>query len=646
MVPQDEKSAGVGPTSPRRVYPGLDRGQPSFRTVPPARILCQDTTGRTSREAEYRKETRGVFDWGSTYRGNPRCRTYLTARGGGAYMTPDSFGPYQLIALIGRGGMGEVYRAYDTRRQRTVALKRLRPQFVADEKFRGRFLKECQRAARLTQAHVIPIHDFGEIDGRLYLDMRLIEGNNVAEALESAGRFAPEHAVEIVRQVAGALDAAHAAGIVHRDVKPSNVLIGANEPTLHCYLADFGVAGAIGDTGGASATVTGGVLGTYDYIAPERLLGRPSDHRVDVYALACMLYELLIGAPPFRRDEVPAMIHAHLSVEPPRASELAAGIPPMLDAVIARGMAKDPRARYSSAGELAAAARTAVLETRVTSSVDARQTTYPWTSSVRTDHVPPRGRGADRPRRPLGVVGADRSRLPAPVVGAAGRPGSGPGSRPDAASASAAVSTPDDEAAHRLRRRALHRGYVDRLDRVPPRAGRAAGGGELDRCRAAVRRRRAGSTGSGSGAVRADRGARGCVRRFRRYPRPVRRHGDQRVQPGRHRTLPECTPGSPTGMGSRPGHRSEHDPHCAGFADPRDAANRHRGHQSRLQERQPDAVPVRATGGHRCAHRRSWRATGAVLLRKSPRASAAARGGALRGSDVDRLLHAVGHGDQ
>ena len=312
-------------------------------------------------------------------------------RGGGAYMTPDSFGPYQLIALIGRGGMGEVYRAYDTRRQRTVALKRLRPQFVADEKFRGRFLKECQRAARLMQAHVIPIHDFGEIDGRLYLDMRLIEGNNVAEALESAGRFAPEHAVEIVRQVAGALDAAHTAGIVHRDVKPSNVLIGANEPTLHCYLADFGVAGAIGDTGGASATVTGGVLGTYDYIAPERLLGRPSDHRVDVYALACMFYELLIGAPPFRRDEVPAMIHAHLSVEPPRASELAAGIPPMLDAVIARGMAKDPRARYSSAGELAAAARTAVLETRVTSSVDARQTTYPWTSSVRTDHVPPSG---------------------------------------------------------------------------------------------------------------------------------------------------------------------------------------------------------------------------------------------------------------
>jgi serine/threonine protein kinase len=326
-------------------------------------------------------------------------------RGSGVYMTPGSFGPYQLTDLIGRGGMGEVYRAFDTRRQRTVALKRLRPQFVADEKFRGRFIKECRRAARLTQAHVIPIHDFGEIDGRLYLDMRLIEGDNVAEALAAAGHFLPDHAVEVVWQIAGALDAAHAAGIVHRDVKPSNVLIGTDEPTLHCYLADFGVAGAIGDTGGASGTATGGMLGTYDYIAPERLLGRPSDHRVDVYALACMLYELLIGAPPFRRDEVPAMIHAHLNVEPPRASDLVAGIPPMLDAVIARGMAKDPRARFSSAGELAAAAQTAVLGARVTSPVEARQTTYPGTSSLRSDYADldtARARPQRRTRRRIG----------------------------------------------------------------------------------------------------------------------------------------------------------------------------------------------------------------------------------------------------
>jgi Protein kinase domain len=316
-------------------------------------------------------------------------------------MTPDMFGPYQLRGLIGRGGMGEVHRAYDTRRQRTVALKQLRVEFIADDRFRERFLKECRRAARLTQAHVIPIHDFGEIDGRLYLDMRLIEGHNLAEAVAAAGPFPPERAVEIVGQIAGALDAAHAAGIVHRDVKPANVLVETHGPSMHCYLTDFGVAGAIGDTGGVSGTATGGVLGTYDYIAPERLLGRPSDRRVDVYALACLLYEVVTGTPPFRRDEIPAMIHAHLNVEPPRASQVVAGVPPMLDAVIARGMAKNPQARYPTAGELAEAARSAVLGDRAASPAAARPVAHPSTSSARTDGldlntVPLRAR-----RRPL-----------------------------------------------------------------------------------------------------------------------------------------------------------------------------------------------------------------------------------------------------
>jgi hypothetical protein len=300
-------------------------------------------------------------------------------------MTQDMFGPYQLRGLIGRGGMGEVHRAYDTRRQRTVALKQLRVEFIADDRFRERFLKECRRAARLTQAHVIPIHDFGEIDGRLYLDMRLIEGHNLAEAVAAAGPFPPERAVEIVGQIAGALDAAHAAGIVHRDVKPANVLVETHGPSMHCYLTDFGVAGAIGDTGGVSGTATGGVLGTYDYIAPERLLGRPSDRRVDVYALACLLYEVVTGTPPFRRDEIPAMIHAHLNVEPPRASQVVAGVPPMLDAVIARGMAKNPQARYPTAGELAEAARSTVLGDRAASPAAARPVAHSSTSSARTD---------------------------------------------------------------------------------------------------------------------------------------------------------------------------------------------------------------------------------------------------------------------
>ncbi|WP_369133695.1 DUF6777 domain-containing protein [Modestobacter sp. I12A-02662] len=271
-------------------------------------------------------------------------------------MDPQTFGPYRLEALIGHGGMGEVYRAYDTVRERTVALKRLRPELVADERYRARFLRECHAAAGLTEAHVIPIHDFGEIDGRLYLDMRLIEGQDLGELLATLGPLPPDSAVDVVAQVAAALDAAHRAGLVHRDVKPSNVLLGGDAPVRHCYLADFGLTGKVGH-GSVSLTATGTTVGTLDYIAPERLMGRPSDHRVDVYSLACLLHEALTGHPPFEADELPAMIHSHLNLQPPRASALVAGVPATLDAVIARGMAKDADARYASAGELAAAAR-------------------------------------------------------------------------------------------------------------------------------------------------------------------------------------------------------------------------------------------------------------------------------------------------
>ncbi|WP_222268750.1 serine/threonine-protein kinase [Modestobacter marinus] len=274
-------------------------------------------------------------------------------------MDPQTFGPYRLEALIGHGGMGEVYRAYDTVRERTVALKRLRPEFVADERYRARFLRECHGAAGLTEAHVIPIHDFGEIDGRLYLDMRLIEGQDLGELLATLGPLPPHAAVDVVEQVAAALDAAHRAGLVHRDVKPSNVLLGGDAPARHCYLADFGLTGKVGH-GSVSLTATGTTVGTLDYIAPERLTGRPSDHRVDVYSLACLLHEALTGHPPFEADELPAMIHSHLNLQPPPASALVAGVPATLDAVIARGMAKDPDARYGSAGELAAAARAAI----------------------------------------------------------------------------------------------------------------------------------------------------------------------------------------------------------------------------------------------------------------------------------------------
>jgi len=310
-------------------------------------------------------------------------------------VTPQFFGPYQVHELIGRGGMGEVHRAYDGVRKRTVALKRLRPEFSADERFRARFLRECQRVAPLTEAHVIPIHDYGEFDGRLFLDMRLIEGDNLAHRLATQGPLPSHLAVGIIVQVGAALDAAHAAGLVHRDVKPSNVLVSDDGLVPHCYLADFGVAGAVGGSGGSSLTLTGTTVGTVDYIAPERLLGSRIDRRADVYSLGCLLFEALTGRPPFRADELPAMIHAHLNREPPRASELVPGVPRSLDAVIARGMAKDPDARYGSAGELAAAAQAALREEPAVGVASAAPVTQPAEPT-------PQGAGAltEAPARP------------------------------------------------------------------------------------------------------------------------------------------------------------------------------------------------------------------------------------------------------
>jgi serine/threonine protein kinase len=279
-------------------------------------------------------------------------------------MPPEPFGRYELLERLGRGGMGEVYRAHDTAHDRTVAVKRLLPEYVADQQFRARFYRECHAAARLNDPHVIPIHDFGEIDGRLYLDMRLVEGRDLADLLRESGPLSPDQAVDVATQVASALDAAHAAGLIHRDVKPSNVLVDRSGPTPHCYLVDFGVAGLVGARTTGSLTRTGMIAGTLDYIAPERLESRHVDARADVYSLACLLHEALTGAPPFDCDTVAALCYAHLLQEPPRASATNPAVPAALDAVIARGMAKDPQERPARAGELAAAARAALREGR------------------------------------------------------------------------------------------------------------------------------------------------------------------------------------------------------------------------------------------------------------------------------------------
>lgn len=264
------------------------------------------------------------------------------------------FGRYRLLDLLGAGAMGEVHRAYDTGTDRMVAVKVLAPEFAHDARYRKRFQREAQVAARLAEPHIVPIHDFGEIDGRLYLDMRLVQAPDLAKLLAERDRLEPGEAVEVIAQVAAALDAAHAQGLVHRDVKPSNILV---TPKKFAYLIDFGIARSDEDT---TVTTTGAVIGTFAYMAPERLADDESDARSDVYSLACVLYECLVGAKPYRGDSLQRQIAAHLNEEPPSPST--AGLPRLFDAVIAKGMAKDPADRYASAGELAAAARAALWE--------------------------------------------------------------------------------------------------------------------------------------------------------------------------------------------------------------------------------------------------------------------------------------------
>ena len=265
------------------------------------------------------------------------------------------FGPYRLMRLLGRGGMGEVYKAEDTRKGRVVALKLISAQFSGDPVFRARMRREADAAGRLTEPHVVPIHDYGEIDGQFYVDMRLIEGTNLSTLLKRSGPLNPPRAVAIVRQIAGALDAAHAAGVTHRDVKPENVLITGDD---FAYLVDFGIARAATDPG---LTQTGIAMGTYHYMAPERFTRGEVTYRADIYSLTCVLAECLTGSPPYTTTSIERAIGAHLTEPPPRPSQLRPEIVPVaLDQVIAKGMAKNPEERYASAGDLGAAAYAAL----------------------------------------------------------------------------------------------------------------------------------------------------------------------------------------------------------------------------------------------------------------------------------------------
>ena len=267
---------------------------------------------------------------------------------------------YRLEALLGRGGMSVVYVAEHLRLGRKVALKLLAPALSHDESFRERFDRESRRAAEIDHPNIIPIYDAGEADGQLYIAMRYVIGSDLKTLIEQDGPLGVGRTLFILEQTAAGLDAAHARDLVHRDVKPANILI--EQPSEHVYVTDFGVVKHTAASQGL--TRTGLFIGTVDYAAPEQIEGLEVDARTDVYALGCVLYECLIGKGPFDRQGEVAVMHAHLTEAPPRLTGVRPDLPKGLDGVVERAMAKDKEERYASCEELTAAARAAALGRR------------------------------------------------------------------------------------------------------------------------------------------------------------------------------------------------------------------------------------------------------------------------------------------
>jgi serine/threonine protein kinase len=328
----------------------------------------------------------------------------------------EDFAGYRLRAVLGRGGMSVVYEAENTRLGSTIALKVLAPELSAEDVFRTRFLKESRIAASLNHPHVIPIYDTGPCEGLLYIAMRYVSGSDLRTVLKRHERLSASQALLVIGQTGRALDAAHRHGLVHRDVKPANVLIerGADEDPDHVYLADFGITKhALSHSG---LTATGQLVGTIDYIAPEQIQDKAVDGRADIYSLGCVLYQCLTGQVPFVKDLDAAVIWAHVEELPTPPSKVRAELPGRLDEVIACVLAKDPDDRYATCREFVAAARAALESVPETSS--------PQTSDVGLASGPPSVLSARRAEA-VAPPGTQRTTTPPEGDGSHERPPSG-----------------------------------------------------------------------------------------------------------------------------------------------------------------------------------------------------------------------------
>jgi hypothetical protein len=270
----------------------------------------------------------------------------------------DEFAGYRIERRLGRGGMGILYLAVEPGLERRVALKLIAPEAADDEVFARRFAEESRIAASIEHPNVVPIYAAGEEDGVPYIAMRYVAGADLARRLNREGRLSPRIAVDLIAQIGNGLDAIHAAGLIHRDVKPANVLLSGDDGGDHAYITDFGVARNVSTESGL--TQTGRFVGTLDYVAPEQISGGAIDARVDVYALGCLLFKLLTGEVPFPKDGDAARLFAHLNDPPPAPSLYVPEVSMALDDVVIRAMSKSPDDRYPSAGDLGRAAQAAL----------------------------------------------------------------------------------------------------------------------------------------------------------------------------------------------------------------------------------------------------------------------------------------------